>query len=80
MASTVFVKFFYVSFVFGIFFFVLALILFIVPVKSEFKVQEDELEEAISVWSYQRRSEPFKDSVFTLKFDTTSFQADNPVL
>lgn len=59
LASTVFVKFFYIAFAIGIFFFVLALILFIVPVKSDNKVQEEELEEAISVWSYLRRSEAF---------------------
>lgn len=58
----------------------MALILFLIPVKTEYKDRENELEETISNWSYSRRGEAFKSVKFTLKYDTTSYQADNPVL
>lgn len=52
----------------GLGIFILALILFLIPPKSEDKQRQNELEDSISKWSYTRKNNIFKGAKFSLKF------------
>lgn len=72
LAPAKFVKCFYISLAIGMGIFLLALILFLIPPKSEDKDRQNKLEEVISEWSYTRSSELFKSSQFSYTFDDKS--------
>ena len=73
LASPSFVKCFYISFLIGLLLFLLALILFLLPVKTESKERENQLEDSISTWSYTPIDQRFREALFKISFQKSSY-------